>query len=264
MILEGMRYQPGDAVAVLPENDPSLVEDLLRRLQWDGAAAFEVLPAAAGGSQGGKLLSHLGWPCTLKSALLRGCDLTGLPRKSLLRVLAEHTSDPAERQTLLLLSSRSGRDAYREQIELAQPSLLDLLLRFPSCCPPPAALLDALPPLMPRMYSITCAPCDHPDRIQVALSVVRRVALWVSRSPHSIRRHSPSRPPKLLGVVRPPALSRGLTRLSIWAQVRDPLWPKEGCRDQLDRARGGAAAAGRGRHWVRSHPHEHLPQARNR
>lgn len=86
----GMRYLPGDSLGVLPSNDPVVVERLLECLGQDGAAVFSVVAAddAAQGSSGterpaagsSRLLPHLGWPCTLRHALLYGCDLMSTPR----------------------------------------------------------------------------------------------------------------------------------------------------------------------------------------
>lgn len=111
--------------------------------------------------------------------LLVAADLTSVPRKSLLRMLAEYCGDEDEQRTLLFFTSRAGRDAYAKEIAAGQPSLLDLLRRFPSCKPPVHALLDALPPLAPRMYSLTNAPVEAgvpgavgSRKAQFALSVV--------------------------------------------------------------------------------------------
>ena len=94
-------------------------------------------------------------------------------RKSLLRLLGEHCTSDSDKQRLLHLSSTGGRSDYTTHIKAAQPSLLSLFQQFPSCTPPLAALLDCLPPLAPRMYSVSCSPLVSPHRVQVAFSVVR-------------------------------------------------------------------------------------------
>lgn len=102
-----------------------------------------------------------------------GVDLTSPPRKSLLQLLASHCTDDADAAALRALAS--SRDAYATLLQ-QRPTLLQLLDRFSSCAPPLDALLDALPALAPRMYSIACAPvgaCEQ--QVHVAFSVVESV-----------------------------------------------------------------------------------------
>jgi hypothetical protein len=178
-----MQYAPGDSIGVLPQNDPALVAALLERLGLEGDAVFSVVPAgegqavaatgAAAAANGGAvhdssrehLLPHLGAPCSVCAALSRGVDLTGPPRKSLLRLLAEHCGEATERRRLLHLCSRDGREEYATDMLAGRPSLLQLLRQFPSCRPPLDALLDALPPLAARMYSLSCSPLECPGKV---------------------------------------------------------------------------------------------------
>lgn len=172
----GFKYCPGDSIGVAPENNPQLVEALLHRLRCDGDRVFAISSsedARGGASHGGvKPLRHLRWPCTVRQAFARGCDLTSPPRKSLLRLLAESASDASERDRLLYLCAREGKDAYRSEILESRPTLLDVLTTCVSCEPSLASMLEIIPPLPPRMYSVSCAPEEHPERVHVAFSVV--------------------------------------------------------------------------------------------
>ncbi|EFJ49456.1 hypothetical protein VOLCADRAFT_59322, partial [Volvox carteri f. nagariensis] len=179
-----MVYEPGDSIGVLPVNHPDLITNLCKRLNLNPDRVFTLQPAAgaaasaAGGSSGGRVASHIPSPCSVGYALSHCVDLTSVTRKSVLRLLAEHATDAAERRTLMYLSSKSqgGKDAYAHEISEHQPSILDLLVRFRSVHAPFEALLDALPPLMPRMYSISSSrrdPARGATHLSVALSVVR-------------------------------------------------------------------------------------------
>ena len=168
----GMECRPGDAIGVMPSNAPELVDGLLGRLGADGSRVVSFTSCDGSPCAPGKL-SHLRWPCTLRQALSRGCDLTGVPKKSLLRMLGEHCSDEADKNQLLYLCSRGGKDAYKAEVTSEQPSVLDLLRRFPSCNPPLSHLLEALPALAPRLYSLSSSGLEHPEAAHVAFSVVR-------------------------------------------------------------------------------------------
>lgn len=196
----GLEYSPGDSIGVFPENDDASIDAILARLGIDGTAVFTVHSSTEDtrdsknkeGEEGSPvlLLPHLRCPSTVKGALKRGCNITTVHKKSLLRILAEHCTDPKDKDALLLLSSNSprGKAAYTTHILQARPSLLDLLNTHPSCAPSLDALLDALPPLQPRMYSVACAPPPPAESrgggdttVSVAFSVVQYETEWGRR-----------------------------------------------------------------------------------
>lgn len=173
----GIQYGPGDSLAVLPENDPALVDGLLTHMDLDGSKWFALAPRDRGDADAPSTQrpsQHIKWPCTVRDAFMHGVELTGPPKKSLLRVLAEHCGDEAEKARLMRLCSREGRQEYLESVLKARRSVVDVIFENPSCKPPLDALLDALPPLAPRMYSISSSPQGGPgpEKAEVAFTAV--------------------------------------------------------------------------------------------
>ena len=184
-------YEPGDSIGVLPANDPTLVARVAERLGLDLAARFDLRwaeghepsPGTPGGSGSGAppvVLPHIRRPATVRDALTHAVDLTSPARKSQLRAFAEFCADadPGKRR-LLALCAKSGKSRYAREILEERASTLDLLNMAPSCFAGSGgmehfgAFLDAVPPLQPRMYSITTAPETAPATPAVAFSVVR-------------------------------------------------------------------------------------------
>jgi len=87
-------------------------------------------------------------------------------------MLSEYTTDFSERQQLRTIASVKGKQQYAKEIESQMPSLLDLLTRFPSCNPPLDHLIDTLPGLKPRYYSVSNSPMVSPNKIEFAFTVV--------------------------------------------------------------------------------------------
>jgi len=169
----GIQYAPGDSLGVLPENDPLLVDQILDRLGIDGKKHFRVSHKNMDGSTPvTKALQHIRWPCSVRSAFLHGVDLTSPPKKSLLRILAEYCSERGEKEKLMHLCSKEGRKEYMDTIVKSHRAFCDIILENTSCRPPLDVLLDALPPLAPRMYSISSSPSMLPDKADIAFTAV--------------------------------------------------------------------------------------------
>ncbi|KAJ1913655.1 hypothetical protein IWQ60_009123 [Tieghemiomyces parasiticus] len=163
-----VEFWPGDAFGVLCPNPPRLVRDLLQRLDYVATERIQIEPS----TPATPLPTHLrhAKAVTPQHILTSLVDLAGLPKKALLRMLAEHAADPEDRKRLLFITSRQGAAAFNE-LRAHIPHLGDILATFPSCRPPLDCLLDVLPPLQPRYYSVANAPSSK-GHLRFAFNVV--------------------------------------------------------------------------------------------
>ncbi|KAI8337284.1 hypothetical protein BC941DRAFT_397347 [Chlamydoabsidia padenii] len=164
-----LNFEPGDAFGVIAPNDEDLVHALISRLAPSVSDGYKTLHEIKGES----LPTHLqkATSVTMADILRYGVDLTSSPRKALLRMLADHTTDVDEKTRLMYLCSKQGLGQFNALREQA-PTLLDLLTTFPSCQPPMSRLLDLLPPHQPRYYSMANSPLKHRGRLEFAFNVV--------------------------------------------------------------------------------------------
>eukprot|EP00802_Teleaulax_amphioxeia_P004247 Tamp_04251.p1 GENE.Tamp_04251~~Tamp_04251.p1 ORF type:complete len:584 (-),score=99.33 Tamp_04251:1614-3296(-) len=175
-------YAPGDSIGIDCCNPPADVDALLLQLGLDPLRLVTVAgleQAAASKANGaGKGLGppqHL-MNCgavTLRDLVAWRVDLRSQPKKALLRLLADHCGVETEANDLYLLSSIKGKDRFRTEVEEEGLTILDLLQRYPSARPPLALLLQVLPALSPRYYSIASSPLVLPSRVRIAFSVVK-------------------------------------------------------------------------------------------
>lgn len=144
----GLVYQPGDALGVWPRNPPALVTQWLEVLGFDGAHE----------------LTHQDRTLPLNQWLGAERDLTRLSRP-LVKALAE-VGGHAELLDLL----RPEQSAELAAL-LTRDQPIDLLRRYPTNWQP-EALLTALRPLTPRLYSIASSPKVVGDEVHLTVAVV--------------------------------------------------------------------------------------------
>ena len=144
----GLHYQPGDALGVWPRNPPALVGQWLEVLQLDGAQE----------------VAHQGRTLPLRQWLDREREITRLHRGFIAALAAAGGHDALAR---LLQPEQSTQLAAM----LADDQPIDLLRRYPATWRP-EALLAALRPLAPRLYSIASSPKAVGEEVHLTVAVV--------------------------------------------------------------------------------------------
>ncbi|QWB22460.1 MULTISPECIES: sulfite reductase flavoprotein subunit alpha [Streptomyces] len=137
----GITYEAGDALAVVPLNDPALVGELLAHL---GAAGDEAT-----------------------AELLRTEREIRTPSKELIADLVERAPS-SELASVVAHGDRSDLDSW-----LWGRDVLDLLRDAGPAAPGLAELLPFLRPLQARQYSISSSPLAHPGSVHLTIASVR-------------------------------------------------------------------------------------------
>jgi sulfite reductase (NADPH) flavoprotein alpha-component len=145
----GITYQAGDALNVMPVNDPALVDALLGHLGLDGTTPVDGTP--------------------LQEVLLRHREIRS-PSRDLIAALAE--LDPrSDLADVVRRDDRAALDSF-----LWGRDVLDLLTGSAGSTPPAwdaATLVGLLRPLQARQYSISSSPLAHPHSIHLTVAAVR-------------------------------------------------------------------------------------------
>ncbi|MDB6000902.1 MAG: putative sulfite reductase flavoprotein alpha-component [Rhizobacter sp.] len=150
--LEGadLSFEPGDALGIVPRNDPALVERLLGLLG--------VAPSAP--------VAVKGEPLALADALTSRFEITALTPRFL-----DHWAALSESRDLRELARDDHADA---RVAFARSHhVIDVIRKFPVKGLDAARLVAALRPLQPRLYSIASSSKAAPDEVHLTVSTVR-------------------------------------------------------------------------------------------
>ena len=144
-------YEAGDACAVIPQNEPSLVEEILHKLKFSG----EVLVQAAQSR-------HC---ATANGAARPSADHPAHAQDD--PSLRDHGAVPSLLD-LLKPEQQSHLDAYTWD-----RGLIDLLYEYPGGVARPGGPGSHVAELSPRLYSISSSPAAHAGEIHTTVAVVR-------------------------------------------------------------------------------------------
>lgn len=159
--LEGanLAYEPGDSLGIIPENDPSLVDEIIDYMNWAPEEPVTV----------GKEARNL----TLREALISFYDITTIS-KPILEKLAVYSKNEAFTPIL--------EDAEERKVYIEGRDLLDLCRDFEPWTGSANEIIAQLRPLAPRLYSIASSAKANPDEVHLTIGALRYDAHGRGRS----------------------------------------------------------------------------------
>ncbi len=147
----GLTYEVGDALGVVPQNCPALVDDIIHALGCDGEEG---------------VTDPSGKETSLRSALLRNYQITK-PGPSFLARISE-LADDSELNSLLEPARKADLEKF-----LYGREVIDVLRRNPAAKLAPKDFVSLLAKLQPRLYSISSSPKAHPGEVHLTVAAVR-------------------------------------------------------------------------------------------
>ncbi|MGW2388193.1 cytochrome P450 [Streptomyces lydicamycinicus] len=155
---DGVGYRTADHLAVLPANALAAVERAARALGVDP----DTVLALHSGRRAGRDTLPVDRPLTVRQLLTHHLELGRRPTPEQVAVLAAHNPCPPERQALETLAEDDPR------------TLIELIEAYPALCGalPWPVLLELLPPLRTRHYSLSSSPATDARHADLMVSLL--------------------------------------------------------------------------------------------
>nr|XP_019612380.1 PREDICTED: NADPH-dependent diflavin oxidoreductase 1 isoform X1 [Rhinolophus sinicus] len=167
----GISFAAGDVVLIQPQNAASHVQQFCQVLGLDPEQCFTLQPR----EPDVPCPTRLPQPCSVRHLVSQYLDIVSVPRRSFFELLACLSPSELERDKLLELSSAAGQEELSQYCSRPRRTALEVLCDFPctAAAIPPDYLLDLIPPIRPRAFSIASSLLAHPSRLQILVAVVQ-------------------------------------------------------------------------------------------
>ena len=167
---EALCYEPGSSLGILPRNAARDVDVLLKKLSLNGNEAVSISANTAN-----CIAFHSdpldGLVTNVRTLLTEHLNINGVPTRYCFGVLASCCPDgPAQKKLHeMSLATEDGREELRFYCTRERRSFLEVLLDFAAVSLTLEVLLDVIPLLQERLYSISSSPTEVGVALTVAL-----------------------------------------------------------------------------------------------
>lgn len=164
-----LNYLTGDHLGLFPANSEREVDRLLRALRIDNPDtlfSFEAIDKSAAKQ------SPFPTPCSYRTALTYYLDITAAPRTHIIKALADNATTDDDREFFEFLASHDGKDKLASYVVESCRTVAEILEDRPNLHAPVDLMLELLPRLQCRYYSIASSAKVHSNTIHICASLV--------------------------------------------------------------------------------------------
>lgn len=236
---ESLQYHPGDALAIVPSNSREITLEFLQFMNIDPSLIVWEMKKREDESSRQSIkndddtimadITKIKSPISVIELFQNYIDFQSCPKqRRFFEQLQHFTTASHEKERLEYFASSEGAQDLRWYCYQEKRSYFQVFQDFPFCKPSLDYLLDMIPLIQPRLFSISSSMAVHPQQVHLTVAVVRfktpmkRIATglctnWLSETdPHS--HSSPSAPSQL----SPDILSSSLAR--VWIRRSSTLF----------------------------------------
>ncbi|KAL0374908.1 UNVERIFIED_CONTAM: NADPH-dependent diflavin oxidoreductase 1 [Sesamum radiatum] len=159
---------------VLPGQSPAAVDAFIRRCDLNPESYITVQPRVQPReAENHHFLNPPSSPVKLKSFIELTMDVASAsPRRYFFEVMSYFATAEHEKERLQYFASPEGRDDLYQYNQKERRTVLEVLEDFPSVQMPFEWLVQLVPPLKTRAYSISSSHSAHPNQVHLTVSVV--------------------------------------------------------------------------------------------
>ncbi|KAL3527059.1 hypothetical protein ACH5RR_011715 [Cinchona calisaya] len=168
-----IEYEVGDVLEVLPSQDHVAVDAFIKRCNLDPEAYISVQPRETQNSTVGANHALKILPVKLKTFVELTMDVASAsPRRYFFEIMSIFANAEHEKERLQYFASPEGRDDLYQYNQKERRTVLEVLGDFPSVQMPLEWLVQLIPPLKTRAFSISSSNAVHPNYVHLTVSVV--------------------------------------------------------------------------------------------
>ncbi|KAJ9682909.1 hypothetical protein PVL29_018769 [Vitis rotundifolia] len=172
VLSSAIEYEVGDIVEVLPSQSPIAIDTFIQRCNLNPESFITVHPRGVENHLPNANINDSKIPIKLKTFVELTMDVASAsPRRYFFEVMRFFATAEHEKERLQYFASPEGRDDLYQYNQRERRTVLEVLEDFPSVQMPFEWLVQLVPPLKKRAYSISSSQLAHPNQLHLTVNV---------------------------------------------------------------------------------------------